>query len=120
MKRPELLLDIPRRKVPMRLPFVLARADVGRLIEHASSPKHRAIFEVLYGAGLRVSEVRKLRHEDVDSQGMVLHIRNAKRGRGRDALLSPRLLDTLRWYFKTCRPTGPYLFPHPAGHDACC
>ena len=68
-------------------------------------------FETLYGAGLRVSELRKLRSSDIDSRSMVIHVHHAKRGRERAALLSPQLLETLRSYFRDYRPAGPYLFP---------
>jgi site-specific recombinase XerD len=111
LKRPEVVADIPRRKIPMTLPTVLSRGEVAELIDSASRVKHRAMFETLYGAGLRVSELCKLRIPDIDSRGMVIHIHGAKRGRDRDALLSPKLLGTLRSYFKTCHPAGPYLFP---------
>lgn len=111
MKRPDVVAELPRRKVPMRLSAVLSQGEVAQLIDNTSSPKHRAICETLYGAGLRVSELCKLQLPDIDSRSMVVHIHSAKRGRERDALLSPQLLATLRSYFRACRPTGPYLFP---------
>jgi integrase/recombinase XerD len=111
LKRPEVVADIPRRKIPMTLPTVLSRGEVAELIDNASRVKHRAMFETLYGAGLRVSELCQLRVADIDSRSMVIHIHGAKRDRDRDALLSPGLLGTLRSYFKASRPAGPYLFP---------
>lgn len=111
MRRSDIVVDIPRRKIPRKLPTVVAQGQVADLIDSASIPKHQAMFETLYGAGLRVSELCKLKIVDIDSRNMVIHIHDAKRGRERDALLSPQLLETLRSYFKTCRPTGPYLFP---------
>jgi site-specific recombinase XerD len=68
-----------------------------------------------YGAGLRVSEACGLRVEDIDSQRMVLHIRDAKRGRERYVMLSPRLLEALRAYWRARRPAGPAVFPGRGG-----
>jgi site-specific recombinase XerD len=72
MKRPDVVIDIPRRKIPMRLPTVPSQGEVAALIDNASILKHRAMFETLYGAGLRVSELRKLRILDIDSRSMVM------------------------------------------------
>ena len=63
-----------------------------------------------YAAGLRDSEVARLRVEDIDSARMVIHVRQDKGHKDRDVMLSPRLLAVLREYWKTCRP-GPFLFP---------
>jgi site-specific recombinase XerD len=77
--------------------------------------KHRAIVMLAYGAGLRVSEVLKLRVEDIDAKRMVLHIHEAKGGRERAVMLSPVLLRALRDYWKAARPSGPTMFPGHAG-----
>lgn len=111
MHRPEVVADVVRRKVPMSLPMVPSRAQIARLIDGASILKHRAMMVTLYGAGLRVSELRRLYIGDGDSQSMVIHVRKAKRLRARDALLSPRMVATLRRYYASCRPRGPYMFP---------
>jgi site-specific recombinase XerD len=70
-----------------------------------------------YGAGLRVSEICRLRIDDIDAKRMVLRIRNAKRGRERYVMLSARLLRELRAYWKAVRPAGPFLFPGCAGRQ---
>ena len=111
MHRPEVVADVVRRKVPMSLPMVPSRAQIARLIDGASILKHRAMMVTLYGAGLRVSELCRLYIGDVDSQSMVIHVRKAKGFRARDALLSPRMVATLRRYYASCRPRGPYMFP---------
>jgi site-specific recombinase XerD len=108
-------LDLPRPKVPMKLPSVLAASEVIRLFAAIESLKHRAILMTAYGAGLRVSEACRLRVEDIDSERMVIIVRNAKRGRERHTLLGPRLLAVLRAYWKEARPEGPYLFPGRKG-----
>ena len=109
--RPEVVADLVRRKVPMTLTLVPSRAQIAQLLDGAANVKHQAMFMTLYGAGLRVSELRRLHIADIDSSNMVIHIRKAKRHRVRDALLSPQLLSTLRGYFASYRPQGPYLFP---------
>jgi hypothetical protein len=64
-----------------------------------------------YGAGLRVSEIPRLRVEDIDSHRMVIRVRQAKGRKDRYVMLSPRLLAVLRQYWKAYRPGRDYLFP---------
>jgi site-specific recombinase XerD len=111
LDRPEQVARMPRMRVPMHVPTVLSGSEVTRLIAALASEKHRALVMLGYGAGLRVGEICKLRIEDIDPKRMVLRIQGAKRGRERYVMLSPRLLRTLRAYWRASRPTGPYLFP---------
>jgi len=111
LKRPEQVAWLPRMRVPMHVPTVLSRSEVARLIAALSSDKQRAMVMVGYGAGLRISEICKLRTDDIDPKRMVLRVRSAKRGRERYVMLSPRLLAALRAYWKVSRLTGPDLFP---------
>jgi len=111
LDRPEEIARVPRMRVPMYVPVVLSPSEVARLLAALASDKHRALVMLAYGAGLRVSEVCKLRVDDIDAKRMLLHIRGAKRGRERYVMLSPRLLSTLRAYWKAARPQGPYVFP---------
>lgn len=112
--RPRVVDELPRRKGVQRLPAVLTPAEIEGLLS-ALPPLHRAVLMVAYGAGLRVSEVCGLHVRDVDSKAGVLHVRGTKRNRDRDAILSPRLLEELRSYWRRCRPPGPELFPGRAG-----
>jgi site-specific recombinase XerD len=109
--RPEETLRMPRMRVPMHVPIVLTAVEVQRLLGALTTDKHRAMVMLAYGAGLRVSEVCKLRVEDIDPKRMLVRVQHAKRGRERVVMLSPRLLATLRAYWKAARPGGPYLFP---------
>ena len=111
LRRAEVVADIARRKVPMTVPKVPSRMQVLQLIEGASILKHKAMMTTLYGAGLRVGELRRLQIADIDSQSMVIHVREAKCRRARDAILSPRMLAVLRAHYASSRPTGPYIFP---------
>jgi site-specific recombinase XerD len=110
LPRPEVVADMVRMKVPMRLPRFLSGTEVERLLAAMPSMKHRAIVMLAYGAGLRVSEIVKLEIGDIDAKRMLLHIRNAKRGRERYVMLSPILLHALRAYFKQARPQRPGMF----------
>jgi site-specific recombinase XerD len=97
-------------KQEKKLPVILSLVEVAQFFEVITSLKHRAILMTAYAAGLRVSEVAALRVEDIDSQRMVIHVRQGKGRKDRYVMLSPRLLEILRQYWKAARPTE-YLFP---------
>src|SRR5262245_62399741 len=103
-------IDLVYPKRPERLPVILSEEEVARLIESASTSSHRVILTTLYGAGLRREELCRLKVTDVDSQRMVLHVRQGKGHKDRDVTLSPRLLEVLRDYWKWRKPKT-YLFP---------
>jgi len=103
-------IDLVYPKRPERLPVILSEEEVARLIESAATSYHRVILMTLYGAGLRREELCRLKVTDVDSQRMVLHVRQGKGHKDRDITLSPRLLEVLRDYWKWRKPKT-YLFP---------
>jgi site-specific recombinase XerD len=107
--------DLPRPKIPQKLPTVLAPSEMEQIFANILSLKHRAILFAAFGAGLRVSEACRLQVDNVDSARGVLIVRNGKGGRDRETLLCPRLLEALRAYWKAARPKGPYLFPSRKG-----
>jgi integrase/recombinase XerD len=102
--------DVVCPKQPRKLPVVLSLQEVARFLGAITHIKHRAILMTAYAAGLRVSEVTRLRVADIDSQRMVLRIRQAKGQKDRFVVLSPRLLKLLREYWKAVRPSD-FLFP---------
>lgn len=102
--------DIPMPKKPFRLPVILSREEVMRLLESVESLKHRTILTAAYAAGLRLSEATHLRVADIDSQRMVLRVEQGKARKDRYVMLSPRLLEALRSYWKVARPRT-WLFP---------
>ena len=104
------LEGIPCPKAEKKLPVVLSPDEVVQFFEAISHLKHRAILMTAYAAGLRVSEVVALRVDDIDSRRMVIRVRQAKGRKDRYVMLSFRLLEILRGYWKAARPTG-YLFP---------
>lgn len=72
--------------------------------------KYRALLLTCYAAGPRIVAKCWLRVNDIDSERMVIHVRSGKSGEDRDKMLSPRLLELLREYWKTERPAD-WLFP---------
>jgi integrase/recombinase XerD len=118
LKRRDLTLDdLTFPKTPRKLPTVLSPDEVTRLIEAAWNLMHRTILMVLYATGIRRAEASRLKVSDIDSQRMVIHIRQGKGGRDRDVPLSPKLLDALREYWRWKKPKI-YLFPSTSGHRA--
>jgi integrase/recombinase XerD len=100
---------VPARQL-RSLPVVLSPDEVARFFAAIGNLKHRAILMTAYGGGLRVSEVTRLRVTDIDSQRMVIHVRQGKGQKDRYVMLSPRLLEILRAYWRAVRPRG-FLFP---------
>jgi site-specific recombinase XerD len=112
LRRPYREIDLVYPKRPERLPVILSEEEVVRLIESASTSFHRVILMTLYGTGLRREELCRLKVTDIDSQRMVVHVRQGKGNKDRDVTLSPRLLEILRAYWKWRKPKT-YLFPSP-------
>jgi site-specific recombinase XerD len=102
--------DIPMPKRPLKLPIVLSPEEVVRFLACVASTKHRAILTTIYASGLRVSEAVALRPADIDSSRMVLRVDQGKGRKDRYVMLSPRLLEVLRDYWRIERPK-PWLFP---------
>lgn len=122
LKRPSMLEDVPRPKSnrPSKLPVVLSREEVCLLIAAAPKARDRAMLMLMYGAGLRVSEVVRLRARDVDSKQRILRIHESKGQRSRIVMLDDELLAALRAWWKA-RPTvagNDYLFPGHKGRAA--
>lgn len=109
-------LDIPMAKAPKRLPQILSREQVADLIRAARTPRARMLLMTTYAAGLRVSEVCALQLSDIESapDRMCIKVRQGKGGKDRYTLLSPKLLDALRTYWRVCRPRH-WLFPNVRG-----
>jgi site-specific recombinase XerD len=114
LKRPWVDDGVVCVKTPRKLPVVLSLEEVAQFFAAVGNLKHRAILMTAYAAGLRLSEVVALRVEDIDSQRMVIRVRQGKGRKDREVMLSPRLLAVLRRYWLAERPSG-YLFPgrHP-------
>lgn len=110
LKQSFTLSDVPRVKNTKKLPTVLSRSEVDRIIEHVSYLKLEALLLTIYSAGLRVSEAVNLKVSDIDSKNMQIFIRSGKGDKDRYTILSHTNLQLLRQYFKAFRPTD-WLFP---------
>ena len=104
---------------PDKLPLVLNADEIAGLLQAIPGLRNRVALTTAYAAGLRVSEVARLKVASIDSRRMLIHIENGKGGRDRYAMLSPRLLEVLRAYWKRGQP-GLWLFPgrDPGDHVA--
>ena len=102
--------DIPTCRLPQKLPQVLSQKEVGQFLDAVESLKHRVILTICYAAGLRVSEAVRLKPASIDSRRMVIRVEEGKGRKDRYVMLSPKLLDILRDYWKATRPTE-WLFP---------
>src|SRR5262245_1476363 len=102
--------DLPYPKRPKRLPTVLSQQEVARLIDSAKNLLDYTMLMTLYSTGMRRAEVIRLKVSDIDSERMIVHIRQGKGNRDRDVPLTPKLLHTLREYWHWMKPKT-YLFP---------
>ncbi len=101
---------IPACRKPQTLPVVMSQEEVNRFLAAVASPKHRVILTVCYAAGLRISEAVRLTPAAIDSQRMVIRVEAGKGRKDRYVMLSPKLLDILRAYWRKARPPH-WLFP---------
>lgn len=116
LDRPDLARRLVRMKQIRKLPVVLSRDEVARLLGATTCLKHQAALSVAYGAGLRVGEVSMLKVRDVDSERMLLRVERGKGGQYRNAMLPADLLTLLRQWWKLGREQGVmhrdgWLFP---------
>jgi integrase/recombinase XerD len=110
LKRHQFRDFLPYPQDRRRLPTVLSREEVSRLINAAGTLFRRTLLITLYGTGMRRSELAHLKVGDIDSQRMIIRVVAGKRGKDRDLPLSPALLETLREYWRWRKPKL-YLFP---------
>jgi site-specific recombinase XerD len=96
-------LSIPPQKKVKQLPEVLSTEEVETLLGAASNQKHRTLLMSTYAAGLRVSEVVNLKLMDIDSKRMMIRVQQGKGNKDRYTILSKRLLEELRIYYKRYR-----------------
>jgi len=97
-------------KKPRKLPTVLTKGQIWKIINAPENMKHRLILMATYSAGLRSSEVIALKPEHIDSQRMLIKVVDGKGRKDRYTLLSEKFLKELRQYYKSYRPKE-YLFP---------
>ena len=110
LKRPDGAFSIPPRRKQKKLPYPLTVEETLRLITLTRNPKHRALLMTVYSAGLRVSEVVRLKPWHIESSRRLIRVDQGKGNKDRYTHLSPRLIRELRSYWRLCRPTI-WLFP---------
>jgi len=116
--------EVVRRKVDLRVPMKrsgrlpepLSREEVARLLDAAENQKHRVLMMTAYSGGLRVSELVRLKPQDIHSDRMLIRVNQGKGRKDRYTLLSQRLLDELRAYWRESRPEL-WLFPNHSRTD---
>jgi integrase/recombinase XerD len=109
LKRPWNVENIPRPKTGTILPEILSDIELIRLFDAPKNFKHRIILMTTYSAGLRVSEVTRLKPAHIDSDRMLIRVEQSKGRKDRYTLLSAALLPELRSYYQQFRPQT-YLF----------
>ena len=108
---------VPRAINDYAVPRVLSSSDIERLLDATTNLKYKAMFAIMYSSGLRISEVVRLRYEDISRTNMQIYIHESKTHTSRYAILSQRALDILtEYWFKCGRPRG-ILFPSQLNGD---
>ena len=110
LKQPWFDEQVARTRRHPKLPSVLSASEITQILDHTHNLKHWTIIATFYATGLRCNELRNLKVHDIDSQRMLIHVREAKGGIPRDIPLTPRLLERLKIYWRWRRPTD-WLFP---------
>ena len=112
LKREKFFWEIPRPKKPILTPRFFNQDEVTAIIKAADNIKHKTMLMLGYATGMRVSEIVRLKVENIDSSRMCVHVEQAKGKKDRIVRLSPVLLVMLREYWKTAGlPKKGYLFP---------
>ncbi len=111
--RPLPVLGLVRPRKRFKLPVVLSVAEVRTILELVRHPTVQMALVLIYACGLRLSEGRRVRVEDIDGERLLLWVRDSKGGKDRAVPLPAATLCRLRAYWKVQRLSGPWLFPAP-------
>lgn len=106
--------QLPRRRHAQQLPEILSPSEVEAVLMAVKNLKHRAILMTAYDGGLRLNEVLHVKVTDIDSSRMMIRVEQGKNNKDRYTLLSQRLLESLRAYWRIYRPRV-WLFPGQSG-----
>jgi site-specific recombinase XerD len=115
LKRPLPVFDLVRPVRRRRLPVVLSVEEVKRLLSAVQNESIRTCLMVIYSCGLRLGEGTRLQIRDIDSDRMLLHVRNSKGGKDRYVPLPHRTLELLRAHWDPERHRH-WLFPEKEDH----
>jgi len=108
--------QIERARKERKLPDVLSKEEIGKMIKATENLKHKSLIALIYSCGLRRSEAINLKLEDIDSKRMMIKIRGAKGKKDRYVQLSGSVLNLLRPYYKKEKPAN-WLFEGPKGQQ---
>ncbi len=116
LEQPDAMKRMSFVHVPRKLPTVLSIEEVTRVLNAAPGIKYQAALSVAYATGLRASEIVGLKVTDIDRERMLIHVEQGKGGKDRNAILSPKLHQLLRhwWRYANSRGKmlpGGWLFP---------
>ncbi|MBI4685072.1 MAG: site-specific integrase [Nitrospirae bacterium] len=104
MLKRKFVYEVKRPRKDKKLPVVLSKEEVAKILSAVDNIKHRAILMLIYSAGLRVGEVVKMKAEDIDSKRMLIHVKGAKGRKDRYTILSETALNVLRKYWREYKP----------------
>jgi len=103
--------DIKHPKKEKRLPVVLTKDEIKRMLEVTANLKHKLLMEIMYASGLRVSEIIKLKIKDIDLEEGIIRVNLGKGKKDRQTILSKRAIEDLKIYFQKRNDENPYVFP---------
>ncbi|NCG22128.1 MAG: tyrosine-type recombinase/integrase [Rhodobacterales bacterium] len=98
---------VPRPRMGRKLPYVPTREEILCMADQTANRKHKAAILLLYAAGLRVSELVKLQVADVDTQRLMLFVKQAKGRKDRYTLLAESQLQEIVWLMGEREPHAP-------------
>lgn len=110
MKTDEMVFSIPKRKKETRLPGIYSKDELDQIFKNSKPLRNQILLKTAYASGLRVAELVALKLTDIDSSRMMIRVDQGKGRKDRYTILSERLLNDLRLYWKVYRPKY-WLFP---------
>jgi len=116
LKRKDLFLDIKSPKSEKKLPTVLTKEEIKKLLESIKNNKHKLLVQLMYSSGLRVSEVVKIKIEDLDFSEKLGRVISGKGKKDRYIILSSSLIEKIKEYLDLREDENPYLFPSNNSH----
>ena len=106
--------NIPRSKKAKKIPVVLTKDEVKKILSSVENVKHKLILAVMYSSGLRVSEVTHIRVRDLSPENKMLFVREAKGMKDRSTIISEKVLEVLKKYIKN-KKADNYIFESNRG-----
>lgn len=89
-------IDFKCAKKSKKLPMVLLHSEIQNIISQLQNPKHKLIISLAYGSGLRISEVANLKVQDIDFDGLSIHIKSGKGKKDRITIFPKRLVSSMQ------------------------